>query len=134
MGRRAVLYVEDDDASFLLVQLTIQDAGLPIELYRASDGEKALAFLQKTEPHYQQAPRPDLILLDLNTPKKNGFEVLREIKASMSLRSIPVIVFSSSTLAADKKTSLALGADDFLTKPSSLDLFIEAIKSTLQRK
>ena len=133
MGQRAVLYVEDDDASFLLVQLTIQDAGLPIELYRASDGEKALAFLQKTEPHYQQVPRPDLILLDLNTPKKNGFEVLREIKASVSLRSIPIIVFSSSTLAADKKTSLALGADDFVTKPSSLDLFIEAIKSTLQR-
>jgi two-component system response regulator len=133
MQERAVLYVEDDDAAFLLVQITIEEAGLPVELHRASDGEKALAFLQRAGP-YRDAPRPELILLDLNTPKKNGFEVLREIKASESLHSIPVIIFSSSSLAADRNTSFALGAEDFVTKPNSLDLFIEAVKSTLQQK
>ena len=133
MQERAVLYVEDDDAAFLLVQITIEESGLPIELHHASDGEQALAFLRRTEP-YRDAPRPELILLDLNTPKKNGFEVLREIKASQSLRSIPVIVFSSSSLAADRNTSFALGAEGFVTKPNSLDLFIEAVKSTLQQK
>ncbi len=133
MQERAVLYVEDDDAAFLLVEITIREVGLPVELYRASDGEKALAFLRRTGP-YRDAPRPELILLDLNTPRKNGFEVLSEIKVSPTLRSIPVIVFSSSSLAADKDTSLALGAEDFVTKPSSLELFIEAVKSTLSRK
>ena len=133
MEERIVLYVEDDDAAFLLVQITIEEADLPVQLHRASDGEQALSFLRRTGP-YHDAPRPDLILLDLNTPKRNGFEVLREVKASDRLRSIPVIIFSSSSVAADRTTSLALGAEAFVTKPSSLDLFIDAVKSTLSRK
>lgn len=132
MSRRIVLYVEDDDAAFFLFRVVAEEAYRNLELHRALDGEQALAFLRRTGP-YHNAPRPDLVLLDLNLPKRDGFEVLAEIKATEHLRSIPVIIFSSSSAPADKTRSLALGAESFVNKPSSLELFSEAIKSALLR-
>ena len=131
MSRRIVLYVEDDDAAYLLFQIVAEEAYSDIEVHRACDGEQALTFLEKSGA-YRDAPQPDLILLDLNLPKRSGFEVLSEIKASPLLSSIPVIIFSCSSSPADKSRSLTLGAEDFVRKPSSLDLFVEALKSALR--
>jgi CheY-like chemotaxis protein len=130
MGKRIILYVEDDDATYLLFRIVVGEVYVNLELHRACDGEQALDFLRRTGAHHD-APRPDLVLLDLNLPKRNGFEILVEIKATESLRSIPVIIFSSSSAPTDKTRSLSLGADKFVNKPNSLDLFVEAIKSAL---
>src|SRR2546423_15540580 len=84
MARRVLLYVEDDDAAFLAMQLTLDEAQAAIELHRAADGEQALAFVRRKSP-YEHAPRPDLIVLDLNLPKRSGMEVLAELKRDESL-------------------------------------------------
>ncbi len=128
MAARYFLYVEDDDASFFLLRIALQEADPLIQLGRASDGEQALAFMEKAPP-YQNVPRPDLILLDLNLPKKNGWEVLQILKNDESLRSIPVIMFTTSASRRDRETSLALGADEYVTKPKTLDLLLEAVKT-----
>jgi two-component system, chemotaxis family, response regulator Rcp1 len=127
MARRVLLYVEDDDAAFLAMQLTLEEAQAAIELHRAADGEQALAFVRR-KTSYEQAPRPDLILLDLNLPKRSGMEVLAELKSDESLRSIPVIMFSSSRREVDQDKSLKLGAQEYVTKPSSLEGFAETVK------
>ncbi|MFL6354753.1 MAG: response regulator [Bryobacteraceae bacterium] len=127
MAQRVLLYVEDDDAAFLVMQLTLKEAQPQIDLRRAIDGEQALAFLRKKDS-YGNAPRPDLILLDLNLPKRSGMDVLAEIKSDESLSSIPVIMFSSSRRVADADRSLELGAQEYVTKPSSLEGFVETLK------
>jgi CheY-like chemotaxis protein len=127
MAHRVLLYVEDDDAAFLAMQLTLGEAQAAIDLHRAVDGEQALAFVRKKNS-YEHAPRPDLIVLDLNLPKRSGMEVLAELKSDESLRSIPVIMFSSSRREADEDRSLKLGAREYVTKPSSLEGFVETVK------
>lgn len=128
MGERVMLYVEDEDAAVFLLETAIKEAGIDVQLFRVSDGEQALAFLRCLNA-YEKAPRPDLVLLDLNLPRKNGLEVLAEIHDSDSLRPIPVVVFTSSSLPADRSRSLALGAQQYITKPATFDGFIEAVKS-----
>ncbi len=126
-GHRILLYVEDEDAAVFLFETAIKEAELDVQLYRVSDGEQAIAFLERTGS-YQTAPRPGLILLDLNLPRRNGFEVLAEVQGDASLGSIPVIVFTSSSLASDRQKALGLGAQQYITKPSSFDGFLEAVK------
>jgi chemotaxis family two-component system response regulator Rcp1 len=101
---------------------------MDVELYRVSNGDDALAFLNRTGV-YRNAPRPDLVLLDLNLPRKGGLEVLAEIQGNEALGDLSVIVFTSSSLATDRKKSLALGAQEYITKPSSFDGFLTAIKT-----
>ncbi|MGI8961938.1 MAG: response regulator [Bryobacteraceae bacterium] len=127
MTQRVLLYVEDDDAAFLVMQLTLQEAQAQIELHRAVDGEQALAFVRKKNP-YADAPRPDLILLDLSLPKRSGMEVLTELKSDESLRFIPVIMFSSSTRPVDEGRSLELGAQEYVRKPFSLEGLVDTLK------
>jgi two-component system, chemotaxis family, response regulator Rcp1 len=133
MPHRVLLYVEDDDAAFLAMQLTLQEAQAQIDLHRAVDGEQALAFVRKKNS-YENVPRPDLILLDLNLPKRSGMEVLAEIKSDEALRSIPVIMFSSSKRPVDADRSLELGAQEYLTKPSSLEGFVETVKRAFSER
>jgi chemotaxis family two-component system response regulator Rcp1 len=128
MAARSFLYVEDDDASFVLLQMVLREADPTIQLSRASDGEQAIAMLQNRPP-YQSEPRPDLILLDLNLPKKNGLEVLQVVKQDESLRLIPVIMFTTSASRPDREASFALGADRYMTKPRTLELLIDAVKT-----
>lgn len=127
MAQRVLLYVEDDDAAFLAMQFTLREMQAPIELHRASDGEQALAFVRRNNS-FADAPRPDLIVLDLNLPKRSGMEVLAELKSDESLCSIPVIMFSSSRVGVDEDKSLRLGAQEYLMKPSSLEGFVETVK------
>jgi DNA-binding response OmpR family regulator len=128
MNQRVLLYVEDEDAAVFLLETAIKEAAIDVALYRVADGEEALAFLRKTG-EYREMPRPDMVLLDLNLPRKNGLEVLSEMRDSQELRSLPVVVFTSSSLAIDKRKSLALGAQDYITKPASFDGFVAAVKS-----
>jgi two-component system response regulator len=128
MRDRVLLYVEDEDAAVFLLETALKEAEIDVSLFRVADGEEAMAFLRRSGT-YGTAPRPDLILLDLNLPRKGGLEVLSDMRNADELRSMPVVVFTSSSLAADKRRSLALGAQHYITKPSSFDGFVEAVKN-----
>jgi CheY-like chemotaxis protein len=132
VGTRVVLSVEDNDITFYLLGKAFAEIYPPLQLRRVSDGEEAMAFLERAGP-YSDAPRPDLVLLNLDLPKKSGREVLAAMQASDSLRSIPVVVFTSSALDKDRAQCLALGAQDFITKPSSYEGLITAVKSACAR-
>ncbi len=115
-----MLYVEDEDAAFLLFKTALQTADIQVQLHRAADGEAALDFLNQT--------RPDLVVLDLNLPRKNGFDVLAEMRHTDGLETISVVVFTSSARQIDKHESLALGAQGYITKPFTYDGFVEAVR------
>jgi chemotaxis family two-component system response regulator Rcp1 len=123
-----VLLVEDSAGDVRLTREAFKDAKVHINLHVASDGIEAMAFLQR-EGRYADVPRPDLILLDLNLPKKDGREVLEEIKESPTLKSIPVVVLTTSASDADILRSYRLHANCYITKPVGLDGFLEVIKS-----
>jgi CheY-like chemotaxis protein len=127
-GEKIILSVEDDHAAYLLLQLGFDEVGGDFRLYRVEDGAHALAFLHHSGP-YANAPRPDLVLLNLNLPRVNGFEVLQKIKDDASLRGIPSVVFSSSSLDSDKAKCLALGARAFITKPTELNDFLTVLRN-----
>ena len=128
MGAPVMLYVEDEDAAVFLLETALKEMNIDVELHRVSNGEDALAFLNRSGV-YREAPRPDLVLLDLNLPRKGGLEVLSEIQGNETLRDLSVVVFTSSSLATDRKKSLALGAQQYITKPSSFDGFLTAVKT-----
>ena len=115
-----ILLVEDNPGDVRLTQKAFEKAKLHNQLHVVTDGIEALTYLRKEEP-YAQAVHPDLILLDLNLPKKNGHEVLAEIKGDPELRRIPVVVLTSSTDETDVRNSYDEHASGFVTKPVSLD-------------
>ena len=123
-----VLLVEDSSADAKLVQTLLRKSATPFTMEVVTDGEAALKFLLKQDP-YRTAPTPDLILLDLNLPKKNGKEVLEEVKAHTSLCGIPVIVLSTSHSDEDISNSYSLHANSFITKPNDLEEFISVIQN-----
>ena len=123
-----VLLVEDSPGDVRLTREAFKDAKVHINLHVASDGAEAMAFLGRKGEH-ASAPRPDLILLDLNLPKKDGREVLEEIKVSPTLKSIPVVVLTTSASDADILRSYKLHANCYITKPVGLDGFLEVVKS-----
>src|SRR6202049_977029 len=123
-----VLLVEDSPGDVRLTREAFKDAKVHINLNVASDGADAMAYL-KREGDYANVPRPDLILLDLNLPKKDGREVLEEIKESPTLKSIPVVVLTTSASEADILRSYRLHANCYITKPVGLDGFLEVVKS-----
>jgi len=123
-----ILLVEDSPGDVRLTREAFKDAKVHINLHVASDGTEAMAFL-KREGEYANVPRPDLILLDLNLPKKDGREVLEEIKESLTLKSIPVVVLTTSASEADILRSYRLHANCYITKPVGLDGFLEVVKS-----
>ncbi len=117
-----VLLVEDNPADADLTRETLEGSKLHVDLSVAKDGVQALAFLNR-RGEFAQVPRPDLILLDLNLPKKDGRQVLSEIKANADLRGIPVVVLTSSDAEKDIAQSYALGANCYVTKPVDLRAF-----------
>ena len=128
MNQRVLLYVEDEDAAVFLLETALKEAQIDVSLYRVADGDEALAFLKKSGS-YRDMPRPDLVLLDLNLPRRTGLEVLSEMRSCDDLRSLSVVVFTSSSLPIDKRKSLALGAQEYITKPASFEGFVAAVKS-----
>ena len=123
-----VLLVEDSVGDVRLTREAFKDAKVHINLHVASDGIEALAFL-KREGEHAHAPRPDLILLDLNLPKKDGREVLGEIKGNPALMTIPVVILTTSAAEADILQSYRLHANCYITKPVDLVGFLEVVKS-----
>ena len=123
-----ILLIEDNPGDARLTLEALKDGKIKNNLSIVHDGVEATDFLFKRD-QYKNAPRPDLILLDLNLPKKNGQEVLAEIKADDSLKSIPVIVLTLSKAEEDIIRSYNLHANCFLIKPIDLNQFFEVVKS-----
>ena len=123
-----ILLIEDNPGDVRLTAEVFADSGLHNDLHVAKDGEEALAFLLR-QGSYTNAPRPDLILLDLNLPKKSGREVLIEIKADDDLRHIPVVVLTTSETLEDILDMYSLQTNFYITKPVDLDQFIKAVQS-----
>jgi CheY-like chemotaxis protein len=122
-----VLLVEDDPGDILLTKEAFEDNKVRNNLHVVSDGEEAIAFLRRQGP-YAQAPRPDLVLLDLNLPRKDGREVLQEVKADPELRSIPIVVLTTSEADEDIVRSYRLHANAYVTKPVDFKRFIEVVR------
>jgi chemotaxis family two-component system response regulator Rcp1 len=123
-----ILLVEDSPGDVRLTQEALRDAKVQNNLYIASDGMEATAFLWRQGKH-ANAPRPDLILLDLNLPKKSGREILEEIKQDASLKSIPVVVLTTSVAEEDILRSYQLHANCYITKPVDLEQFLKVVKT-----
>jgi chemotaxis family two-component system response regulator Rcp1 len=123
-----VLLVEDSPGDVRLTQEVFREANRAIQLHVVSDGVEAMAFLRRQGAHVH-APRPDLILLDLNLPKMDGREVLALIKDDDSLKIIPTIILTTSEAEADIVKSYQLQANCYLSKPVQLDAFENLVKS-----
>ncbi len=122
-----ILLVEDNPADVRLTREALQDAKVLNALHVVEDGVEALEFLHK-EGRYVESPSPDLILLDLNLPKKDGREVLAEIKQNEKWKDIPVVVLTTSRAEEDIVRSYNLHANAYVTKPVDLRQFLEAIR------
>jgi two-component system response regulator len=123
-----VLLVEDSPADVRLTQEALKEEKLFIRLNVVPDGVEAMAYLRR-EGKYANAARPDLILLDLNLPKKDGREVLKEIKSDQKLKVIPVVVLTISRTEEDVARSYDLHANCFITKPIDLNQFSRVVKT-----
>jgi len=122
-----VLLVEDNLADATLVTEAFKGSELPIQVVRAKNGDEALQYL-RSEGDYAGAPRPHLILLDLNMPKKSGLEVLAEIKSDPQLMEIPVVVLTNSKSETDIKRAFESKADEYIVKPSGLDELFQSMR------
>ncbi|MFI5565044.1 response regulator [Amycolatopsis japonica] len=122
-----ILLVEDDPGDVLMTQEAFEHHKIRNTLSVVSDGEQALLFLRREAP-YENAERPGLILLDLNLPRKDGREVLSEVKASPELRTIPVVVLTTSEAEEDILRSYDLHANAYVTKPVDFDRFIDVVR------
>ena len=122
-----VLLVEDDDGDVLMTREAFEHHKIRNKLHVVQDGEEALQFLRREGP-YADAPRPGLILLDLNLPRRDGREVLAELKADPELRVIPVVVLTTSEAEEDIIRSYSLHANAYVSKPVDFDRFIDVIR------
>lgn len=121
-----VLLVEDSPADIRLTQEALRDGKFVNQLYVARDGDEALNFLHQ-RGEFTSAPRPDLVILDLNLPKRDGKEVLADMKNDLSLKSIPVAILTTSAAERDIVESYGLGANCYLTKPVDLEQFLRVV-------
>lgn len=123
-----ILLVEDDAGDVELTREGLAAGKMFVNLHTVDDGIKALRYLRREEP-YADAVRPDIILLDLNMPRMDGRETLKEIKADERLRSIPVVVLTTSESDADIFKSYDLGASCYISKPVGFDEFLKVVRS-----
>src|SRR4051812_1870021 len=128
MDQCALLHVEDDDAAAFLFRLALDEAELPVSVYRVSDGQQALDFLRKTG-RYQKARTPALLVLDLNMPRVNGWTVLAERQKDHALQSIPTLVLSTASAQQNEARAIAAGAQYYLEKPMNFDLLVRQVKT-----
>ncbi len=122
-----VLLVEDDDGDILMTREAFEHHKIRNQLHVVNDGVQALQFLRR-EGEYADAPRPGLILLDLNLPRRDGREVLAELKDDLELRLIPVVVLTTSEAEEDIVSSYSLHANAYVSKPVDFDRFMEVIR------
>ena len=122
-----VLLVEDDPGDVLMTREAFETSRMPNTLHVVGDGEQAMHFLRRTND-FSGAPRPALILLDLNLPRRNGLEVLAELKADPGLRVIPVVILTTSQAEEDILRSYALHANAYVSKPVDFERFMDVIR------
>ncbi len=122
-----ILLIEDSDTDVMLLREVLGENKIANTLHVVTDGEAALHFLRR-QPPYADVPRPDLIVLDLNLPKKDGREVLAEIKTDDTLRRIPVVVLTTSRAEEDILRVYGLNANCYVTKPVDFDQFIRVVR------
>lgn len=129
-----ILYVEDEADDAFFMRTAFKKAAIALPLHIVDDGEKAVAYLAGTRPYDDRAqhPLPDLVLLDLNLPLRSGFEVLEWVRGQPDLRHLPVVIYSSSGRPEDRARATALGATDYLLKPSSGLDFIRVAQQVKQ--
>lgn len=125
-----ILLVEDNQSYVSLMMEALEESQVPTNLSVVMDGVEAMAFLHR-EGKYIPSPRPDLIILDLNIPKKKGQKVLEEIKSDPDLKRIPVVIFTVSSAEQDILLSYNLHANSYIIKPRELDQFMAAVKYTI---
>ena len=124
----SLLHVEDEDSSARLFLTALEHAGIAVRVYRVSDGAQALSFLHRTGA-YEKARRPELIVLDLNMPRLDGWAVLLKIRANDDLQKIPVVVLSTSAEPEDQVRALSLGARRYVVKPPDFDGLVQDVGS-----
>ena len=122
-----MLLVEDDPADANLAKRALKQGPVPCEVHLVRDGVEAMEFLHRQGERFAAAPRPNLVLLDLNMPRKDGREVLSEIRADEALKTIPVVVLTTSDVERDIEASYMRGANSFLTKPMDVEDFFTLI-------
>ena len=125
-----ILLVEDNVEDIYLTQEAMKESSIPYSLNVVRDGEEAMSYLLR-QGKYADIVQPDIILLDLNLPKKNGLEVLKEIKDNPDVRRIPVIVLSTSSAQEDIQKACDLKANCYIIKPINFDKFLKVIKSIM---
>jgi len=130
-AQKAILLVEDDDAHAILITRAIEETGLTDKIYRVSDGEDALDYLFRRGKYaaHEDSPRPDLVLLDLRLPKLDGHDVLVAIKQSEYLRTIPVVVLTTSENGRDVTKAYCHYANSYLVKPLGVGEFSAMIRA-----
>ncbi len=122
-----ILLLEDEPSDAYLVKMALKEGKVLANLHHVADGREGLDFLNRAE-NYANAPRPDLIFLDLNMPRMNGYEFLTALKADGRFKSIPVVVLTTSDVEKDVVSSYQLGANSFITKPMDMPQFMQAIR------
>ena len=123
-----ILLVEDDEGDVELTREALEDSKLFVNMNVVKDGIEAMKYLRKEKP-YEGTPLSDIILLDLNMPRKNGREVLAEIKSDVNLKEIPVIILTNSQVDEDIVKSYHLGANCYISKPVDLEQFMKVVRS-----
>ncbi|WP_234735198.1 response regulator [Tellurirhabdus bombi] len=126
--RTSILIADDDADDRLLLEKAFQKAQLESKLYFVEDGEELLEYLYQ-KPPFEDAPRPSLIILDLNMPRKNGVQALREIKENEQLRQIPIVVLTTSTAEEDILRTYDLGVSSYISKPFDFSTLLEITKT-----
>lgn len=125
-----ILMADDDDDDYLLTKKALAESRLLNDLVRVKDGEELMDYLHRRGDYADsEAPRPGVILLDLNMPRKDGREALREIKSDDTLRNIPVVVFTTSKAEEDIYKTYQLGVNSFITKPVTFDNLTEVMRT-----
>jgi CheY-like chemotaxis protein len=129
-GDTPILLVEDDKIDVMNVKRAFMTNGISNPLFVASDGEDALAFLRHTSPYEEpaKAPRPGIVLLDINMPVMNGIEFLRAVKSDKDLKSIPIVVLTTSQEESDRLRSFELSVAGYIIKPVGYHKFVETVK------
>jgi CheY-like chemotaxis protein len=123
----SVLLVDDDPGDVLMIEEALEQLDSARTVHVVNDGEEALAFLRR-KGRFTDAPRPDVVLLDLNMPRMDGRQVLADVKSDETLRTIPIVVFTTSQAPADVMSSYALHANAYVTKPINLDELTEIVQ------
>lgn len=122
-----ILLAEDEPSDAHLIKVALAENKFMVDFHHVVDGREALEFLQRRGPKFNEAPRPNLILLDLNMPRMDGRECLAAIKKDKDLRDIPVVILTTSEVERDVTASYDLGASGYITKPMDMNNFISIV-------